>query len=312
MVLLQASYCRAVSTVKHVFSPPTRRRQARSDRLGALGPWRIECLLGAGTLTRVYAARHRATRASAPAAYALKVLRPKWCDYPQVVELLRHEVFVASRVRHPNVISILDARLDEPPYYLVMPRLAGDTLAARLHCHVTLPPAVALWVARQTSQGLAAIWSACEVTHGDVKPSNLFLSPQLALTILDLGFARSAGEDATSIDWPTLGSLAYAAPETLASVLAADFRSDIYSLGVVLYQMISGKLPHDANSPQRLIEAITEEQPMNLLQLRPDLPRPVAELVHSMLAKDPLRRPQGYAELIERLVRLEIDCFANR
>jgi serine/threonine-protein kinase len=150
------------------------------------------------------------------------------------------------------------------------------------------------------------------MTHGDIKPSNIFLSPQGHVTLIDLGFARATGEPSNAALRPTLCSLAYAAPETVTSALAANVRSDIYSLGMSLYEMLTGQLPYDASDPVRLVEMLRTTNPVCIRQLRPDLPRPVASLVHRMLARQPLRRPQTHGELIEQLVRLEVECFANR
>ena len=108
------------------------------------------------------------------------------------------------------------------------------------------------------------------------------------------------------------GSLAYAAPETLTSALNADIRSDIYSLGVTLYEMLAGRRPYMEADPGMLVERVRAGRPTCLRRVQPDLPRPIASLVHRTLAKDPLRRPQSYAELVEELLRLEIGCFASR
>lgn len=283
---------------------------ALSQRSSTLGPWHLSEILGQGALARVYAARHESSRGGAP--YAVKVLRPEWSDRPAVVDLLRREALVGSRVRHENVVPVLAAGLHEPPYYLVMPRLAGWTLEALLTAGRNFPVVQALWIARQIAEGLRAIQMTCGMTHGDVKPGNVFVSPQGRATLLDAGFARAAGENAAIADRPTLCSLAYAAPETLTSVLTVDHRSDIYSLGVTMYRMHSGGLPFDAPDRGRLVELVRTARPACVRELRPELPKPVASLVHRMLAKEPLRRPQSYDELIDELVHLEIDCFANR
>lgn len=294
-------------------APASRKRNERH----ALAPWRPVKLLGEGTLARVYAARHASSRASAGAAYAVKVLRPRWYEHADVLEILRQEAFVGSRVRHPNVVTVLDARLSDPPYYVVMPRLVGRTLEEVLAARPGgLPPLEALWIARQMAEGLGAIQAECGATHGDVKPSNVFLSDQGRVTLLDLGFARIPSESPDSssaaVSRSTLCSLAYAAPETLQSSLAADNRSDIYSLGVVLYRMLSGRLPHEAPDPGLLVEQLRTGRPICIRQLHPELSKSIASLVHRMLSREPLRRPQSYAELTSELVRLEIDSFADR
>lgn len=277
-----------------------------------LGPWRIERLLGEGTIARVYAARHVSSRADAEANYALKILRRKWRDRPEGIGLLRREAFVASRVRHANVISVLDVQLEADPQFLVMPRLVGSTLAAQISHKGPVAPAHALWIARQTAEALSAIFTACEMTHGDVKPANIHLSPTGRVTLLDLAFAQRPGERLAALNPALYGSPAYASPEALTSSFTAAVTSDIYSLGVTLYEMLSGRLPFESDDAARLVELSQTARATCLSRLRPDLPRPLTSLVHRLLAKAPLRRPQSYSELIEELTRLEIACFANR
>ncbi|MGI9454992.1 MAG: protein kinase domain-containing protein, partial [Aeoliella sp.] len=150
------------------------------------------------------------------------------------------------------------------------------------------------------------------MVHGDVKPENLVLAPTGHATLLDLGFASSKEE---SNDWanrPVMGSLAYIAPELVTSTYSAGPPSDQYSLGVMLYELLAGRLPFDGNDPAELVAQHRGQKPVCLRTLRPDIPKSVASLVHSLLSKDPLRRGGTHGELAERLVRLEIDSFAFR
>jgi serine/threonine-protein kinase len=148
--------------------------------------------------------------------------------------------------------------------------------------------------------------------HGDVKPSNVMVSPNGHATLIDLGFARSGDEFRAAADRPLLGTLAYAAPETMTSAMAADTRSDLYSLGAMLYEMLAGRPPFVAESASELVGLHRDARPACLREQSPELPRPVASLVHQMLLKDPDRRPQGLFETIDRLARLEIEWFAER
>jgi serine/threonine-protein kinase len=214
-------------------------------------------------------------------------------------------------VRHANVVALLHARLDAPPYYLVMPRLGGAPLATLIAEHTSLPVAQSLRIARHVAEGLSAIDHSCGMIHGDVKPSNIFVSNDGRATLLDLGFARTRCETTAAAPRRLCGSLAYAAPETLTSALTADVRSDIYSLGATLYEMLCGRRPFDAAQPGRLVERIRSGRATCLRELMPAIPRAVASLVHRMLAKEPLRRPQYYSELVDELIRLEINCFAG-
>ena len=115
-----------------------------------------------------------------------------------------------------------------------------------------------------------------------------------------------------SADRGVAGTWSYIAPEMITSAVRADGRSDIYSLGVTLYELLCGQLPLDGASPAALARMHLTAKPACIRKLVPDLAKPIASLVHRMLAKQPLRRPQSAAELIRELVHLEIRCFADR
>jgi serine/threonine-protein kinase len=148
--------------------------------------------------------------------------------------------------------------------------------------------------------------------HGDLKPGNVFLSPGGHVTLLDLGFARRCDETGSAVDRLLTGTCNYMAPELITSALGADIRSDIYSLGVVLFELLAGRLPFTGGSLTELTEQHRRCRPPDLRRLAPQLAGGVVQLVQQMLAKDPLRRPQSPCELIDRLVRLEIATFSER
>ncbi len=242
------------------------------------------------------------------ADYAVKTLRAEWSDNRQAIACLRREAEVSAHVAHPRLVAVLSAQLDQPPYYLVTPRLRGKPLDRRLHAKQRLSLTMSLCVARQVAEALAALaehgW-----THGDVKPANIFLSPEGRATLLDLGFARRADEPRRLRQDTILGALAYLAPEAITSTLAPDIRSDIYSLGVTLYEMLAGRPPFVCDEAGELVRLHREGAPPPLRRRLPETPREVAALVHEMLAKEPLRRPQTPTELVRRLVALEILTF---
>ncbi len=274
------------------------------------GDWRLEGLLGEGALARVYRARPSNSRPGSPAAYALKLLHPQWEGRPEAVALLRREAKVGRLVAHPHVIPVLSAHVNEPPYFVVMPRLSGQTLAARLSGG-PLAASPALWIARQAAEALEALHRHGYL-HGDIKPANMFLAPSGHLTLLDLGFARHIDETASAVDRLVLGTVNYLAPELLTSALRADERTDIFSLGIVLFEMLMGKPPLVAHDLGELLQMQNEYRPPNLRAVRPDLPPALAHLVRHMLFKEPLRRPDSMAEVGEHLARLEIEMLADR
>lgn len=280
--------------------------------VGRLGPWQLVKLLGEGNLTRVYLSRPADAPANQSAAYVVKLLRKEWWRDPQAIDAQRREAWVGSRVSHPNLLPVLSASIKEPPFYVVMPRLTGASLAQILTEQGRMDIPVALWIARQTADALAALFDTTGLIHSDVKPANIFVSPTGHATLLDFGFAQSPSEGRHWSTRPIAGTLAYIAPEMLTSTLAADPRADVYSLGVSLYEMLAGRRPFESDDPGELAMLQRESKPADIREHRPELPEPIALLFHAVLAKDPLRRPDSARELARQLVRLEIDNFALR
>jgi serine/threonine-protein kinase len=260
----------------------------------------------------VYQARPADGHAQQPAAYVVKTLRKEWWRDPQAIEMQRREAWVGGKASHPNLVPVLSASVKEPPFYLVMPKLDGMPLDQILAEQGPLDLPLALWIARQTAEGLDSLVESTGMIHADVKPANIMVSPSGHATLLDFGFAQTPAEASRWATRPLTGTLAYIAPEMVTSALAADARSDIYSLGVTLYEMLTGRRPFECDDPGELAMLHRQAKPPCLGQLRPDLPRSVTGLVHTMLAKDPLRRPNSSRELAAQLVRLEIESFALR
>jgi serine/threonine protein kinase len=283
-----------------------------STLVGRLGPWQLVKLLGEGNLTRVYLSRPADAPTSQPAAYVVKLLRKEWWRDSQAIEVQRREAWVGSRVSHPNLAPVLSASVKEPPFYLVLPKLDGASLAQILTEQGRLDVPVALWIARQTAEALAALYDATGMIHADVKPANIFVSPTGHATLLDFGFAQAPSERWHWSTRPLAGTLAYIAPEMVTSALAADPRADLYSLGVTLYEMLAGRRPFESDDPGELATRQRETKPADVRDFRPEVPERVAAMLQALLAKDPLRRPDSARELARQLVRLEIDSFALR
>ena len=236
------------------------------------------------------------------------MLREKWENDPRAINLLRQKTLVGR-----TFPSSLDLRARGgpviPPILSVTPWLAGKTLAARLADAQPIDPPAALWIARQTAAAMAALhrdgWM-----HGDIKPSNIFVSPEGHVTLLDLGFARRTDAAEPAAERCVTGTYNYIAPEMVARGMPIDVRSDMYSLGVVLFEMLAERLPFPGGSAAELARQHREVRVPDLCQLAPYLPREASRLVHEILAKEPLRRPQTPAELVDRLLRLEIATFS--
>ncbi|HZZ26627.1 MAG TPA: serine/threonine-protein kinase [Pirellulales bacterium] len=282
-----------------------------------LGPWLLVSRLREGTLTRAYRARPAEAKddANLAPAYVIKVLREEWHDHPAAVARIRQEATVGRCVAHKHLLPVLAAHIHRPPYYLVLPHLTASSVASTLAVRGQLNVPVALWIARQAAQALGALHTAGYL-HGDIKPRNLLLAPNGHVTLLDLTCTRRLDDaaemsDPTLYGQPLLGTPKYLAPEMFFG-RPADERSDLYSLGLTLYEMLAGKLPAMPDHLPDLVEFKRTARLLNLRNSAPQVQEEVAQLVRCLTAQDPLRRPHTARETAERLMRLEIATLRQR
>jgi serine/threonine-protein kinase len=276
-----------------------------------VGTWKIDALLDEGTFARTYRARPADCPPHRPADYALKVLRKELEDNEQIVEMVQREAYVGRRLSHPHLVPILDANVKQSPFFVVMPCLPGATLRQAILNGQLVPLPHALWIARQVAEGLSALHDTGWL-HGDVKPSNVLVSADGHVTLVDLGMARRIDRPGSIVDRPFTGTLNYMSPELVVSAVRADQRSDIYSLGVTLYRSLTGQLPFTAETAGALVRAHRELSVPDPRRLRPQLPRNVCSYVLRMMAKQPIRRPQTAQEVADQLMRFEIETFEER
>jgi len=275
-----------------------------------IGPWTLASLVYEGTFTRVYQARPAAAGGEAQGRYALKVLRETWQDHPQALARLRQEWIVGRAISNHRVVSILSAHLHKPPYYVVMPWIDAPSVAAHLSRQCRLETSVALWIARQTAEGLEALHSSGYL-HGDVNPANLLFAADGHITLIDLSCARRWGEESILGDHSIAGTPVYLAPEIFAG-RARDPRSDIYSLGITLFEMLAGRPPISASDVSTIAEHKLRGALPSVRVFAPHVSSEVAQFVRLLTARDPLRRPQRARDAIQALLRLEIATLAER
>jgi serine/threonine protein kinase len=263
--------------------------------------------LGGGPMTCVYSARDRA----ADTPCAVKLPRPTWDDQATAVKLLQREARAGLAVRHPHLVGMRFAHVTTPPYFLVMELLAGDSLRRRLRRDYRLDVPSAVWIARQTAEALAALHRA-GFLHGDVKPDNIRLVGDGTVRLIDLGFAHRPGENAAFLRAGyVLGTANYMAPELCAFQADGDFPSDLFSLGVTLYEMLTGMLPYPAGSLGQTIRRHSCDPPINIRRHAGTLLPGLVSLVERLLAHKPADRPLA-AAAVQQLVALEIEGLGRR
>jgi serine/threonine protein kinase len=267
--------------------------------------YRIESPLGEGGMGAVF----RATHLELGRTVAIKLVRAE-DPSEQALERFLREAKSAASVDHRNVVDVLDfgREAESARPYLVMECLAGESLEQRLK----RPPPAALdeiiaWTAA-TLSGLAAIHDA-GIVHRDLKPANVFLAEDadgIVPKVLDFGIARPSQEaSALTHTMQTLGTPHYMSPEQVRSAKTVDARSDLYAIGVMLYLSITGKLPFDGPSATAVIAAIVTDDPVPLSELRPDVPRALARLVHKAMARQPADRFQSARAMRQALLDVQ-------
>jgi serine/threonine-protein kinase len=191
-----------------------------------------------------------------------------------------------------------------------MPLVVGRSVAAIIAAQRRLQTPLALWIARQAAEGLE-VMHTCGYIHGDVTPANMMVSAAGHVTLVDLSCVRRADDEPTLESPPLMGTPHFLAPELFAGRYG-DSRSDLYSLGITLFEMLAGRLPIRSND-LAMIAAFKRDGVMPSVRLfAPQVSNEVADLVHQLTAREPLRRPQRARDVVQALIRLEIASLAEQ
>jgi len=267
--------------------------------------YRVERLLGNGALGAVYLVRHELL----DTLFALKVLFP---DVPKsdptyVTRFLR-EARIATRIRHRNLVAVHACGLDEPRglYYLVMDYVSGGDLRQAIAFAGRFDPARAAQVIVQLASALDAA-QRFRVVHRDIKPENIMVQPDGLVKLVDLGIAKADDvKDSLNTAVDTLfGTPAYMAPEQAIDPGHVDTRADIYSLGVVFFEMVSGRLPFNgATGPQILSQTLSSDPFPDVRDFNPKVDPLLAALIRRMCVKERERRIASPAQLLGELAKL--------
>jgi tRNA A-37 threonylcarbamoyl transferase component Bud32 len=269
-----------------------------------IGSYKIIRLLGAGAMGEVYLAEHRHLKRQA----ALKLLARELVGRPDLLERFFLEARATSAIPHPAIVQIFDCEVDATGRpYIVMEYLQGRTLAAMLTDGGPLPPATAARLVRSIADALGAA-HAKGIVHRDLKPDNVFVVAEPADTIklVDFGIAKLAGDFRAGQVHQTrsgamMGTPLYMSPEQCRDSANLDFRTDLYSLGCVAFEMVTGRPPFVRDALGDLIVAHMTEQPPDAREVNPSVPAPLAGLIGDLLKKNPLERPGGMLVVAERV-----------
>ena len=257
--------------------------------------YRVEALLGRGGMGAVYRCHDEELQRDV----ALKLIRPEIASSPDVVERFRREIELSSRVTHKNVLRVYDLGESDGVRFLTMQLVQGEDLAHVLRKTSPLPASRLVALFRQICEGLAAAHDE-GVVHRDLKPQNILVDPADHVWVTDFGLAKSVGGTAVTELGAVMGTPAYMSPEQVRGK-TVDHRSDIYSLGVLLYEMATGRPPFTGGSNYEVMMRRLSTPPRPVAELNPSVPPYLRKILDRCLAVDPSARYQTVAAILNDL-----------
>ena len=265
----------------------------------------VERLLGKGGLGAVYLVHHEVLETP----FALKVLYPDIAATNEhYVKRFLREAKIATRIRHPNLVTVHDAGLDEEHnlYYIIMDWVSGGDLRQAIAFAGHFDPDRAVEVVMQVASALDAAHKF-QVVHRDIKPENIMIQPDGLVKLVDLGIAKAGGitDSLSTATESVFGTPAYVAPEQAIDAASVDTRADIYSLGVVLFEMITGRPPYEGpNAPQVLAQSLSSDPFPDIRDFCANVNPLLAALIRRMCVKERDRRISTPAELLAEFEKL--------
>ncbi|HVZ15765.1 MAG TPA: serine/threonine-protein kinase [Terriglobales bacterium] len=265
-----------------------------------IGEYEVIGELGAGGIGKVYKVRHSISHR----VEALKLLRPDQLEHPEMADRFVKEIRVLASLNHSNIASLHTAFRHDDVLLMTMEYVEGETLAHRLH-----HGKVDMWTGlTYISQVLQALLYAHErgVIHRDIKPSNIMIAAHNRIKLLDFGLAVSELDTERSRSGSIVGSLHYMSPEQVRG-LKVDARSDLYSVGVTLYELLTGQLPIRGNSQYEIMDGHLRQIPIPPRELNPSIPADLAGLVMMAMRKEPGERIASAQEFLRQLDAIQLE-----
>jgi len=267
------------------------------------GRYRLEAKLGSGGMSTVYLARDE----TLDRPVAVKVMHREMSEQEDQLQRFRQEARAVAKLTHPNVVAVIDAGEDGGHPYIVFEYVKGETLKQRISRVGALDTQEAIAYAIEVARGLG-VAHARNMVHRDIKPQNVLIDEEGRAKLTDFGISRQLEQDGVTATGRVLGTTDYVAPEQ-AMGKATDPRSDVYSLGVVLYEMLVGQVPFHADSQVGVAMKHVNEELPDVQRRRPEVSAAVALVVERATAKDPAERYQDIATMIDDLeTALEVEA----
>ncbi len=259
--------------------------------------YELEQLIGTGGMADVYMARDNLLGRTV----AVKILHPQYAKDEVFIARFRQEAQAAANLNQPNIVNVYDWGIENSTYYLVMEYVEGRDLKDIILQGGPLLPERAVEIAMSICLALQAA-HAQGIVHRDIKPQNIIVTYDNKIKVMDFGIARTTGGSAMTQTGTIMGTAQYISPEQ-AQGRAADPRSDLYSLGVVLYEMLTGKVPFDGDNPVSIAYKHVREDPLPPTMVNPDISPGLEAVVMKALSKNPENRYQSAVEMRSDLER---------
>src|SRR3984957_5357647 len=260
------------------------------------GRYRLEARIGAGGMSTVYRALHETLQRQV----AIKLLNREVASDSDQLERFRREARAVAQLSHPHVVGVIDAGEDESRPYIVFEYVEGETLKERIRRLGRLPIAEAVAYAIEIARALGAA-HARHIVHRDVKPQNVLIDEEGSAKVTDFGIARTLDEEGLTADGRVLGTTDYVSPEQALGQPVTG-QSDLYSLGVVLYEMLTGEVPFKGENQVAVAMKHVREQLPDVQTKRPEISAALASVVETATAK---RQEDRYADDVELIADLE-------